>query len=149
MAIFLFIGLVLLHFFKIDFLYLQIFNVLFYFYAFLLYFNKDEDAKYEIYINFNYNYKEPYYFLEPKPKLKKIIDFIGFMLFTAIYFFLGVGFLMFFYSFVVSALYLGKFFSMDVFFIALKIDLAVILGSILGYLSGYLACIFNKKYEEF
>lgn len=149
MAIFLFIGLVLLHFFKIDFLYLQIFNVLFYFYAFLLYFNKDEDAKYEIHINFNYNYKEPYYFLEPKPKLKKIIDFIGFMLFTAIYFFLGVGFLMFFYSFVVSALYLEKFFSMDVFFIALKIDLAVILGSILGYLSGYLACIFNKKYEEF
>ena len=149
MAIFLFIGLVLLHFFKIDFLYLQIFNVLFYFYAFLLYFNKDEDAKYEIYMNFNYKHKEPCYFLEPKPKLKKIIDFIGFMLFTAIYFFLGVGFLMFFYSFVVSALYLGKFFSMDVFFIALKIDLAVILGSILGYLSGYLACIFNKKYEEF
>ena len=149
MAIFLFIGLVLLHFFKINFLYLQIFNVLFYFYAFLLYFNKDEDAKYEIYMNFNYKHKEPCYFLEPKPKLKKIIDFIGFMLFTAIYFFLGVGFLMFFYSFVVSALYLEKFFSMDVFFIALKIDLAVILGSILGYLSGYLACIFNKKYEEF
>ena len=149
MAIFLFIGLVLLHFFKINFLYLQIFNVLFYFYAFLLYFNKDEDAKYEIYMNFNYKHKEPCYFLEPKPKLKKIIDFIGFMLITAIYFILGIGIFMFFYSFVVSALYLGKFFSMDVFFIALKIDLAVILGSILGYLSGYLACIFNKKYEEF
>ena len=32
---------------------------------------------------------------------------------------------------------------------ALKVDLAVILGSILGNLSGYLSCAFNEKYEEF
>ena len=66
--------LIFLYFFKIDFLYLQIFNVAFYFYATLLYFNEHEN-KYEIHTNFNYDYKEPYCFLEPKPKLKKIIDF--------------------------------------------------------------------------
>ncbi|AVQ23731.1 hypothetical protein C4N14_09390 [Fusobacterium nucleatum subsp. nucleatum ATCC 23726] len=133
-----------LYFFKIDFLYLQIFNVVFYFYATLLYFNEHEN-KYEIHTD----YKEPYYFLEPKPKFKKIIDFIGLMLFNAIYRFFGIGFVKFFYSFAVSAVYLEKFFSMDVFFMALKVDLAVILGSILGNLSGYLSCAFNKKYEEF
>ena len=140
--------LIFLYFFKIDFLYLQIFNVVFYFYATLLYFNEHEN-KYEIHTNFNYYYKEPYYFLEPKPKFKKIIDFIGLMLFNAIYRFFGIGFVKFFYSFAVSAVYLEKFFSMDVFFMALKVDLAVILGSILGNLSGYLSCAFNKKYEEF
>ena len=140
--------LIFLYFFKIDFLYLQIFNVVFYFYATLLYFNEHEN-KYEIYTSFNYDYKESYYFLEPKPKFKKIIDFIGLMLFNAIYRFFGIGFIKFFYSFAVSAVYLEKFFSMDVFFMALKVDLAVILGSILGNLSGYLSCAFNKKYEEF
>ena len=140
--------LIFLYFFKIDFLYLQIFNIIFYFYATLLYFNEHEN-KYEIYTNFNYDYKEPYYFLEPKPKFKKIIDFIGLMLFNAIYRFFGIGFVKFFYSFAVSAVYLEKFFSMDGFFMALKVDLAVILGSILGNLSGYLSCAFNKKYEEF
>ena len=140
--------LIFLYFFKIDFLYLQIFNVVFYFYATLLYFNENEN-KYEIHTNFNYYYKEPFYFLEPKPKFKKIIDFIGLMLFNAIYRFFGIGFVKFFYSFAVSAVYLEKFFSMDVFFMALKVDLAVILGSILGNLSGYLSCAFNKKYEEF
>ena len=140
--------LIFLYFFKIDFLYLEIFNIIFYFYATLLYFNEHEN-KYEIYTNFNYYYKEPYYFLEPKPKFKKIIDFITLMLFNAIYRFFGIGFVKFFYSFAVSAVYLEKFFSMDVFFMALKVDLAVILGSILGNLSGYLSCAFNKKYEEF
>ena len=140
--------LIFLYFFKIDFLYLQIFNVVFYFYATLLYFNEHEN-KDEIHTNFNYYYKEPFYFLEPKPKFKKIIDFIGLMLFNAIYRFFGIGFVKFFYSFAVSAVYLEKFFSMDVFFMALKVDLAVILGSILGNLSGYLSCAFNKKYEEF
>ena len=140
--------LIFLYFFKIDFLYLQIFNVVFYFYATLLYFNEHEN-KYEIYANFNYYYKEPFYFPEPKSKLKKIIDFIGLMLFNAIYRFFGIGFVKFFYSFAVSAVYLEKFFSMDVLFMALKVDLAVILGSILGNLSGYLSCAFNKKYEEF
>ncbi len=140
--------LIFLYFFKIDFLYLQIFNIVFYFYATLLYFNEHEN-KYEIYTSFNYDYKESYYFLEPKPKFKKIIDFIGLMLFNAIYRFFGIGFVKFFYSFAVSAVYLEKFFSMDVFFMALKVDLAVILGSILGNLSGYLSCAFNKKYEEF
>lgn len=140
--------LIFLYFFKIDFLYLQIFNIIFYFYATLLYFNEHEN-KYEIYTSFNYDYKESYYFLEPKPKFKKIIDFIGLMLFNAIYRFFGIGFIKFFYSFAVSAVYLEKFFSMDVFFMALKVDLAVILGSILGNLSGYLSCAFNKKYEEF
>ena len=140
--------LIFLYFFKIDFLYLQIFNVVFYFYATLLYFNEHEN-KYATHTNFNYYYKEPFYFLEPKPKLKKIIDFIGLMLFNAIYRFFGIGFVKFFYSFAVSAVYLEKFFSMDVFFMALKVDLAVILGSILGNLSGYLSCAFNKKYEEF
>ena len=140
--------LIFLYFFKIDFLYLQIFNVVFYFYATLLYFNEHEN-KYEIHTNFNYDYKEPYCFLEPKPKLKKIIDFIGLMLFNTIYRFFGIGFVKFFYSFAVSAVYLEKFFSMDVFFMALKVDLAVILGSILGNLSGYLSCAFNEKYEEF
>ena len=140
--------LIFLYFFKIDFLYLQIFNVVFYFYATLLYFNEHEN-KYEIHTNINYYYKEPFYFLEPKPKFKKIIDFIGLMLFNAIYRFFGIGFVKFFYSFAVSAVYLEKFFSMDVFFMALKVDLAVILGSILGNLSGYLSCAFNKKYEEF
>ena len=140
--------LIFLYFFKIDFLYLQIFNVVFYFYATLLYFNEHEN-KYEIHTNFNYDYKEPYYFLEPKPKFKKIRDFIGLMLFNAIYRFFGIGFVKFFYSFAVSAVYLEKFFSMDVFFMALKVDLAVILGSILGNLSGYLSCAFNEKYEEF
>jgi len=140
--------LIFLYFFKIDFLYLEIFNIIFYFYATLLYFNEHEN-KYEIYTNFNYYYKEPFYFLEPKPKFKKIIDFITLMLFNAIYRFFGIGFVKFFYSFAVSAVYLEKFFSMDVFFMALKVDLAVILGSILGNLSGYLSCAFNKKYEEF
>ena len=140
--------LIFLYFFKIDFLYLQIFNVVFYFYATLLYFNEHEN-KYEIYTNFNYYYKEPFYFLEPKPKFKKIIDFITLMLFNVIFRFFGIGFVKFFYSFAVSAVYLEKFFSMDVFFMALKVDLAVILGSILGNLSGYLSCAFNKKYEEF
>ena len=140
--------LIFLYFFKIDFLYLEIFNIIFYFYASLLYFNEHEN-KYEIYTNFNYYYKEPFYFLEPKPKFKKIIDFITLMLFNAIYRFFGIGFVKFFYSFAVSAVYLEKFFSMDVFFMALKVDLAVILGSILGNLSGYLSCAFNKKYEEF
>lgn len=140
--------LIFLYFFKIDFLYLQIFNVAFYFYATLLYFNEHEN-KYEIYTNFNYYYKEPFYFLEPKPKFKKIIDFITLMLFNVIFRFFGIGFVKFFYSFAVSAVYLEKFFSMDVFFMALKVDLAVILGSILGNLSGYLSCAFNKKYEEF
>ena len=65
--------LIFLYFFKIDFLYLQIFNVVFYFYATLLYFNEHEN-KYEIHTNFNYYYKEPFYFLEPKPKFKKIRD---------------------------------------------------------------------------
>ena len=101
--------LIFLYFFKIDFLYLQIFNVVFYFYATLLYFNEHEN-KYEIYTNFNYYYKEPFYFLEPKPKFKKIIDFIGLMLFNAIYRFFGIGFVKFFYSFAVSAVYLEKFF---------------------------------------
>ena len=140
--------LIFLYFFKIDFLYLEIFNIIFYFYATLLYFNEHEN-KYEIYTNFNYYYKEPFYFLEPKPKFKKIIDFITLMLFNAIYRFFGIGFVKFFYSFAVSAVYLEKFFSMDVFFMALKVDLAVILGSILGNLSGYLSCAFNEKYEEF
>ena len=140
--------LIFLYFFKIDFLYLQIFNIVFYFYATLLYFNEHEN-KYEIYTSFNYDYKESYYFLEPKPKFKKIIDFIGLMLFNSIYRFFGIGFVKFFYSFAVSAVYLEKFFSMDVFFMALKVDLAVILGSILGNLSGYLSCAFNEKYEEF
>ena len=140
--------LIFLYFFKIDFLYLQIFNIIFYFYATLLYFNEHEN-KYEIYTSFNYDYKESYYFLEPKPKFKKIIDFIGLMLFNAIYRFFGIGFIKFFYSFAVSAVYLEKIFSMEVFFMALKVDLAVILGSILGNLSGYLSCAFNKKYEEF
>ena len=140
--------LIFLYFFKIDFLYLEIFNIIFYFYATLLYFNEHEN-KYEIYTNFNYYYKEPFYFLEPKPKFKKIIDFIGLMLFNAIYRFFGIGFIKFFYSFAVSAVYLEKIFSMEVFFMALKVDLAVILGSILGNLSGYLSCAFNKKYEEF
>ena len=111
--------LIFLYFFKIDFLYLQIFNVVFYFYATLLYFNEHEN-KYEIYTNFNYYYKEPFYFLEPKPKFKKIIDFITLMLFNVIFRFFGIGFVKFF-----------------------------ILGSILGNLSGYLSCAFNKKYEEF
>ena len=97
--------LIFLYFFKIDFLYLQIFNVVFYFYATLLYFNEHEN-KYEIHTNFNYYYKEPFYFLEPKPKFKKIIDFIGLMLFNAIYRFFGIGFVKFFYSFAVSAVYL-------------------------------------------
>ena len=140
--------LIFLYFFKIDFLYLQIFNVVFYFYATLLYFNEHEN-KYEIYTNFNYYYKETFYFLEPKAKFKKIIDFITLMLFNVIFRFFGIGFVKFFYSFAVSAVYLEKFFSMDVFFMALKVDLAVILGSILGNLSGYLSCAFNKKYEEF
>ena len=140
--------LIVLYFFKIDFLYLQIFNVVFYFYATLLYFNEHEN-KYEIYANFNYYYKEPFYFPEPKPKLKKIIDFIVSMLFNVAYRFFGIGFVKFFYSFAVSAVYLEKFFSMEVFLMVLKVDLAVILGSILGNLSGYLSCAFNKKYEKF
>jgi hypothetical protein len=142
------VTLIVLYFFKIDFLYLQIFNVVFYFYATLLYFNEHEN-KYEIYANFNYYYKEPFYFPEPKPKLKKIIDFIVSMLFNVAYRFFGIGFVKFFYSFAVSAVYLEKFFSMEVFLMALKVDLAVILGSILGNLSGYLSCAFNKKYEKF
>ena len=48
--------LIFLYFFKIDFLYLQIFNIVFYFYATLLYFNEHEN-KYEIYTSFNYDYK--------------------------------------------------------------------------------------------
>ena len=113
-----------------------------------MFFNEHEN-KYEIYTSFNYDYKESYYFLEPKPKFKKIIDFICLMLFNAIYRFFGIGFIKFFYSFAVSAVYLEKIFSMEVFFMALKVDLAVILGSILGNLSGYLSCAFNEKYEEF
>ena len=37
--------LLFLYFFKIDFLYLQIFNVVFYFYATLLYFNEHENIE--------------------------------------------------------------------------------------------------------
>lgn len=139
---------IFLYFFKIDFLYLQIFNVVFYFYATLLYFNEHEN-KYEIYTNFNYYYKEPYYFPIPKPKFKKIIDFIGLMLMNILFRFFGIGFVKFFYSYAISVAYLEEFFSMNVLYMALKVDLAVILGSILGNLFGYLSCAFNKKYEEF
>ena len=68
--------LIFLYFFKIDFLYLQIFNVVFYFYATLLYFNEHEN-KYKIHTNFNYEYKEPYtikslfIFLSQNQNLKK------------------------------------------------------------------------------
>lgn len=71
------------------------------------------------------------------------------MLFNVAYRFFGIGFVKFFYSIAVSAMYLEKFFSMEVFLMALKVDLAVILGSILGNLSGYLSCAFNKKLKNF
>jgi hypothetical protein len=38
---------------------------------------------------------------------------------------------------------------MEVFLMALKVDLAVILGSILGNLSDYLSCAFNKNMKNF
>jgi hypothetical protein len=71
------------------------------------------------------------------------------MLFNVAYRFFGIGFVKFFYSFAVLVVYLEKFFSMEVFLMALKVDLAVILGFILGNLSGYLSCAFNKNMKNF